>query len=154
MAISEVHHVALGVRDLARSIEFYRDVLGFKVSLEIRADDAAKNARLLETPPGTRMRSAMLRKAHGTVGQIELIQFDPPLVDGRDPARAGDRGPFLLSFEVTGEDLEQIAQRLAARGVRCHGKPERVDIAGYGRIGALVFRDPDGVMIELVELPR
>ena len=153
MAISEVHHVALGVRDLARSIEFYRDVLGFKVALEIRADDTAQTARLLETPPGTRMRSAMLRKARSTVGQVELIQFDPPLREARDPARAGDRGPFLLSFEVTGEELEAIARRLEARGVRCHGKPERVDIAGYGRIGTLVFRDPDGVLLELVELP-
>jgi catechol 2,3-dioxygenase-like lactoylglutathione lyase family enzyme len=151
--ISEVHHVALGVRDLARSIAFYRDLLGFKVSLEIRADDAEQNARLLETPPGTRMRSAMLRKAHSTVGQIELIQFDPPLPDACGPARAGDHGPFLLSFEVSGEELDAIRQRLETRGVRCHGKPEAVDIAGYGRIGALVFRDPDGVLLELVALP-
>jgi catechol 2,3-dioxygenase-like lactoylglutathione lyase family enzyme len=152
--ISEVHHVALGVRDLARSIAFYRDVLGFKVSLEIRADDPEKNARLLETPPGTRMRSAMLRKARSTVGQIELIELDPPLAQPREALRAGDAGAFLLSFEVEGEELDAIHARLEARGVRCHGKPEQVEIAGYGRIGSLVFRDPDGVMLELVALPR
>lgn len=154
MAIGEVHHVALGVRDLARSIAFYRDVLGFKVSIEIRADDPEANARLLETPPGTRARSAILRKASSTVGQIELMQFDPPLADVRDPARAGDRGPFLLSFEISGEELEAIQDRLVERGVRCHGKPEPMDIAGYGRIRSLVFRDPDGVILELVELPK
>jgi catechol 2,3-dioxygenase-like lactoylglutathione lyase family enzyme len=154
MPIGEVHHVALGVRDLARSIAFYRDLLGFKVSLEIRADDPEANARLLETPPGARMRSAMLRKASSTVGQLELIEFDPPRADARPPARAGDRGPFLLSFEVSGEELDAIHARLEAHGVRCHGKPEAVDIAGYGRIGSLVVRDPDGVMLEFVALPH
>jgi len=154
MGISEVHHVALGVRDLERSIAFYRDVLGFKVALEIRADDPDANARLLETPPGTRLRSAMLRKARSTVGQIELIAFDPPLAAPQGPARAGDPGVFLISFEVEGEELEEIHQRLETRGIRCHGKPEQMDIAGYGRIGTLVFRDPDGVMLELVALPE
>jgi catechol 2,3-dioxygenase-like lactoylglutathione lyase family enzyme len=95
----------------------------------------------------------MLRKAHSTVGQIELIEFDPPLADASEAPRAGDRGPFLLSFEVSGEELGAIHRRLEARGVRCHGAPEEVDIAGYGRIRSLVFRDPDGVMLELVSLP-
>jgi catechol 2,3-dioxygenase-like lactoylglutathione lyase family enzyme len=151
--ISEVHHVALGVRDLARSIEFYRDVLGFKVALEIRVDDPEKNARLLETRPGTRLRGAMLRKARSTLGQIELLQFEPPLAPTQGPPRAGDPGAFLISFAVEGEELDAIHERLAARGIRCHGKPEQLDIAGYGRIEMLVFRDPDGVMLELVKLP-
>ena len=29
----------------------------------------------------------------------------------------------------------------------------RIDIAGYGEIESLIFRDPDGVMLELVVLP-
>jgi catechol 2,3-dioxygenase-like lactoylglutathione lyase family enzyme len=154
VAISEVHHVALSVRDLERSVAFYCEVLGFKQSLEIRADDPEQNARLLETPPGTRARSAMLRKARSTVGQIELMQFDPPLADPSGPRRAGDPGVLLLSFEVTGEELEAIHRRLEQRGVRCHGKPESIEIGGYGRIGSLIFRDPDGVMLELVVLPQ
>jgi catechol 2,3-dioxygenase-like lactoylglutathione lyase family enzyme len=154
MPIGEVHHVAISVRDLERSLAFYCDVLGFKQSLDMAADDPARNRRLLETPPGTRARSAMLRKKHSTVGQIELMQFDPPLAEPRPALRAGDHGVMLLSFEVTGEDLADIHRRLEARGIRCHGGPEQVEIGGYGRIESLVFRDPDGVMIELVVLPR
>lgn len=154
MAISEVHHVALSVRDLERSVAFYCDVLGFRKSLDIVGDDPEKNRRLLETPPGTRARSAMLRKKHSTFGQIELMQFDPPLADPRPPLRAGDHGVLLLSFEVSGEELSDIHQRLEARGVRCHGKPEPIQIGSYGQIESLIFRDPDGVMIELVVLPQ
>jgi len=32
--ISEIHHVALTVSDLDRSIAFYQDVLGFRQTLE------------------------------------------------------------------------------------------------------------------------
>jgi catechol 2,3-dioxygenase-like lactoylglutathione lyase family enzyme len=152
MAIGEVHHVALCVRDLERSVAFYCDVLGFKKSLDIRLDDPERNTRLLEAPPGTRARSAMLRKARSTVGQIELIQLDPPLPDPAGPPPTGTPGVLLLSFEVTGEELDAIHARLVARGIRCHGKPEAIEIPGYGPIESLVFRDPDGVMLELVVL--
>ncbi len=153
MPISEIHHVALSVRDLARSEAFYRDVLGFSTALRIEADDAERNQRLLGTPPGTRARTVIMRKAHSKVGEIELIRFDPPLADPAGPPRAGDPGVFLLSFEVTGEELEAVHAQLLARGVRCHGEPEQVDIPGYGHIASLVFRDPDDVMLELVVLP-
>jgi catechol 2,3-dioxygenase-like lactoylglutathione lyase family enzyme len=153
VAIGEVHHVALCVRDLERSVAFYSDVLGFRKSLDIRLEDPDRNTRLLEAPPGTQARSAMLRKARSTVGQIELIQFAPPLAAPAGPPPTGTPGVLLLSFEVTGEELDAIHARLLARGIRCHGKPEAIDIPGYGRIESLVFRDPDGVMLELVALP-
>jgi catechol 2,3-dioxygenase-like lactoylglutathione lyase family enzyme len=151
--ISEIHHVALAVRDLERSLAFYTEVLGFRKSLDMRADDPVQNARLMQTPPGTRARSAMLRKARSSVGQIELMQFDPPVAPVTAPPVPGTPGVLLLSFEVTGEELRDVHRRLVERGVPCHGEPERIDIAGYGEIESLIFRDPDGVMLELVVLP-
>ena len=35
MAISEIHHVALAVSDMERSIAFYRDILGFRKTLDM-----------------------------------------------------------------------------------------------------------------------
>ena len=34
MPIRAVSHIAVGVRDMDRSLEFYRDVLGMSVSLD------------------------------------------------------------------------------------------------------------------------
>lgn len=36
VAISEIHHVAIAVSNMERSVAFYRDVLGFRETLDMR----------------------------------------------------------------------------------------------------------------------
>jgi hypothetical protein len=77
MAISEIHHVALTVSDLEKSTAFYKDVLGFRKILDMPPGGPALQ-RMLKLRPGTKSRAVILQQGLSTVGQIELIAFDPP----------------------------------------------------------------------------
>jgi catechol 2,3-dioxygenase-like lactoylglutathione lyase family enzyme len=59
----------------------------------------------------------------------------------------------MLSFEVKGETLAEVHQRLRDKGIRFIADPLDLGLPGYGSIKALSFEDPDGIIIELIQLP-
>lgn len=154
MPLGPVHHVTISVADLARSIAFYRDILGFRLTMEVTVRDPEHDL-YLRLPEGTTAQVAILQAGSITIGEVELIQWsfptDPPPVT--PPKRPGDPGPFLLAFEVTGEDLEAVRRRMIGQGVKFWSEPITSHIDGYGEIRAVVCEDPDGTMIELLTLP-
>jgi glyoxylase I family protein len=120
-----VHHVALTVSDVARSAQFYTELLGFQ--------------KLMDFGP-----RALL--GNGSV----IIGLTPP----SDPAQAipGDRfnenrlGLDHLSLGVASRaDLEDTLRLLDEQGI---GHGEITDLDGLG-ISILALRDPDNIQIEL-----
>jgi len=152
MAFSEIHHVALAVSDMERSIAFYRDILGFRKTLDMPLG-SPNLSRLLRMRPGTTGRSVILQQGLSTVGEVELVQFSPAPTTPTPAKGAGGLGAFLLSFEVRGEDLDTVYRRLLEKGIACYSEPQVLELPGYGATHAVVFEDPDGQMIELIQLP-
>src|SRR5690348_4568341 len=103
MPISEIHHVAINVSDLERSVAFYHDALGFRKILDMKSGGAA-NARMLRLPlKGLTIHSIMMTQGSSTVGEIELMQVEPRRIDPTPAKRPDDLGMWVISFEVKGE---------------------------------------------------
>ena len=152
MSFSEIHHVAIAVSDMERSIAFYRDILGFRKTLDMPLGSPSLD-RLLRMRPGTTGRSVILQQGVSTVGEVELVQFSPAPTPPTPAKGAGGLGAFLLSFEVRDEELDAVYQRLLEKGINCYSEPQMLELPGYGATRAVVFEDPDGQMIELIQLP-
>src|SRR5437868_5845712 len=140
--IKGLHHAGISVRDLDRSIEFYCGLLG----MELLAQDAFGGQAMdrITRLTGARGRGAMLR-AGGQ--QVELFEFAVPAPKLQDSARpVCDHGISHVCIEVN--DLPAEYERLKASGVEFHCAPQH-----FGDMQATYARDPDGNVVELLQIP-
>jgi len=136
-----LHHVGIAVRDLAESVRFYRDGLGFSVLMEQTFDKEWK--RLVESPC-SRMHAVILGRPEEPGSAIELIAFEDDVT--RSPRSGPPVGIFLMAFEIA--DVAATKERLAALGFGDF-ELEHSDIGGQ-RLHVTFVRDPDGNVVELV----
>jgi len=148
MFMTPIHHAGIVVTNLARSLSFYRDILGWKVlvELDIAGEEIEENLGLT----GIKGKAVMLQQAEGVVnGMIELLEFSSPRAKPFPPdEKASDIGLRFLSFRV--KDIEQNYNKLKERGVKFHSPPQLIKFTSY-TIKACIFRDPDGVQLEMVQ---
>jgi len=138
LGLLSIHHTCLTVKDLARTLQFYGEVLGLELRHLYRYEFEAP-----EYGPGV---SVVLE-----VGQMELngvlLEFQQ-LVEPKLSFEKEDRprpGPPHIAFMV--KDIRRTRDRLEKAGVEFLG-PVRVFTTGRTYCQ---FRDPDGFVIELVE---
>src|SRR3954471_6029480 len=116
-------HLVLRVRDLAKSIDFYKRVLGARVE------------RQLQTP-----RIVQLR-----IGE-SLLDLVPGGKGGLGKMHPGANLDHF-ALRVAPFDPGAIARRLARFGITPGEVAERYGAEGYGP--SIYFKDPDGNTIEL-----
>ncbi|WP_431922826.1 VOC family protein [Nonomuraea jabiensis] len=147
-----VWHFSFTVSDLDRSVEFYRDLLGF--ALVHRQEQDNDYTRRLVGYPDAVLRVAQLAVPGQPRGvsthDLELVEYVRPKGASRDPAR---HLPGAAHLALTVEDAPAEHARLAAAGVRFVNPPEAIT-AGVNRGGyACYFLDPDDITLELVQPP-
>jgi catechol-2,3-dioxygenase len=124
MPVQRLNHAVLYVRDVERSLAFYRDVLGFRVKMEI---------------PGR----AVFLQAEGSTNDHDLGLF--AIGAGAGPSEAGRRtvGLYHLAWEVdTLAELARIRQALVEAGAL-------VGASDHATTKALYAQDPDGLEFEV-----
>ena len=126
MPVRRLNHAVLFVRDVERSVAFYRDVLGF-APIEGMAE--LKGAAFLRAPASP--------NAHDR-GLFEIGSAAGPSGAGRSTV-----GRYHLAWEVeTLADLAEVAAKLTERGA----------LAGatdHSTTKALYAKDPDGIEFEV-----
>jgi len=136
-----LNHVGISVRNLQRSIAFYRDMLGMQVVGE--GDFSGEQYEQILALPQVRGRAAML-ECDGL--RIELFEFVTPDPGRADPARpVSDHGISHFCIEVA--EVAPLYERLRACGVSFHCPPLR-----FGGARATYGRDPDGNVFELLQI--
>lgn len=147
----------IGVRDMARSLRFYREVLGYD---QVVYDQTGEFADLHGIDGGFgQYRRVLLRHSEKRQGpfsrllgdsEIELVQATDrqprPIFEGRF---WGDLGFIHLCFDIMG--MAELKQKCATAGhpftVDSSGSFDMGEAAGY----FAYIEDPDGTLIEFVE---
>jgi catechol 2,3-dioxygenase-like lactoylglutathione lyase family enzyme len=139
----DVRRTTLIVRDMDRSLAFWRDALGLKVVYD----------RMLFEPPN-QTRLVLLRANDEFVGLIGLMERQatkasaPPVTYQR--ASYGN-----VIFVINAKDQEQRLEKVRkVPGVKLQGEPQRIEYPspdGKGTIPVMVtyLWDPDGYFVEL-----
>lgn len=124
---TNIHHLAVTVRDLDASVDFYEQVFGFEPATEI--DDEQLHRKLFALPGGTNL--GLTQHDRGAEG------------DGADGFSPFSPGLDHIGFTVESRDeLEAWARHLSEHGIEHNGVVE----APYGY--ALSFKDPDQIALE------
>jgi catechol-2,3-dioxygenase len=124
MAIHRLNHAVLYVRDVERSVAFYRDVLGFDVLMELGG------------------KAAFLRAPESS-NDHDLGLFEIGAQAGPSPAGRSTVGLYHLAWEVdTLHDLETLMARLAEAGALVGSSDHSTTKSLYGQ-------DPDGLEFEI-----
>lgn len=136
---SEIHHVGLTVGDLERSVAFYTRYFGLR--------EVARNAlrgRMISAQvdvPGAEIDVALLA---GENALVELLCYREPATQPSAP-RSCDPGAAHVCMVVA--DLDATYAAMERDGVALHARP-----AALGAGTKMMYvRDPDGIMVEVIE---
>jgi catechol 2,3-dioxygenase-like lactoylglutathione lyase family enzyme len=144
-----VSHIAIGVRDMEKSLHFYRDLLGLKVTL-----DAMENIGGLKTlftdPKKGKRRAVYLRFADGPDTSFIVLSQNPGESTG-EAIKLDQVGIHHFAFWV--DDLRERVEKLKASGVTILVPPIESDTIAYGeppgkKVLTCLFQDPDGIIVQ------
>jgi catechol 2,3-dioxygenase-like lactoylglutathione lyase family enzyme len=141
--VTGLNHMGLTVSDIDRSIVFYRDVVGFEEPTHRRRMQGEWFDTLTHNR-GADIDTAYLRLGSFT---LQLVQY-----------HAAGGAPLELSHHRVGnphlcidvDDVDARHARITASGR--HRPTPIVDIMGTG-IRSFYVEDPDGVPVELLQMP-
>ncbi len=148
--ITGIYHVNVNCTDIERSRAFY-EMLGFRVVAEFREKDNASLDRGLGVA-SVHTHALFLKAGKGrNATLIDLVQwFDPVSPPARENHLAALGVPRIA---LRAENLAEIYKNLKAKGVRFVSEPQQLAFPEFGTEPLFcVCLDPDGLMIELVEV--
>ena len=144
-----IAHIAFGVRDMDKSLVFYRDLLGFKVvrDEEQQAEGTVLPALYRHIHEKRRVTTLYWKAGEGESFLVLSEQKDGKVTGA--PIKLDEIGIHHVSFWV--KDLNQLYGELKARGVPFLVTPTEV-VTPDGTFYTAFLSDPDGILIQLDQL--
>jgi catechol 2,3-dioxygenase-like lactoylglutathione lyase family enzyme len=145
MSVRGVSHLAIGVRDMERSLAFFRDVIGLAIAVDQEEPASA-------TWGSGRRRAVYLRWAHGDDTTFLVLDQALDAPTAGKPKALFEVGTHHYGFWV--DDVEAIVARADAAGARVWVRPKTADTKGYGeasgrQVKVALLYDPDGNVVQL-----
>ena len=140
-----LRHIGITVTDLDVSLAFYRDMLGFQVYKEMQ--EQGEYIDKFSQLSGVNVKTVKMKEMHD--GCIELLKYDshPKPNDLNKKNQVINIGCSHVAFTI--QDLDALCEKLKENGIFFHCSPTKTP-DGYAKVA--FCRDPDGTIIELVEL--
>lgn len=144
--ITGFNHTSFTVADMDKSVRFWTEMLGFKAaSVSPRQGDW--QAAVTGVPDASLMVAHLFGHGH----HIEFIQYLRG-ASGAAPPQPAVVGAAHVCLEV--DDIAQTWSELLAAGATGQGKIAAVKSGPVDSCLAGYIRDPNGILIELLELKK
>ncbi len=137
------------VKDLDTTVAFYKDVFGLELSRPA-ADFPNKTIASLLNAPGVTLRLAMFRMP-GNKYVLELTHFSHV---ERKPGQPMHTDPGAADLQLKVRDMDAVFENIKKSGapiITRSGAP--VKLGENGDTRAILIRDPDGYILEVVNTP-
>lgn len=149
--IYDMVHVNVNVTDIRRSVAFY-ETIGFRV-IHVFGDEKVgldPGGDVMQGMAGGRTRGVVMSLGDHPrcFTKLELLQHVAPPTEPAPPRPMHAVG--LARLAIRCKDLPAEVARLEAAGIAME-EIQETDIVGASRF--VLFRDPDGALLELIEFP-
>ena len=134
MMIKTMDHIGILTNDLQRSVEFYTDVLGFSISAKMEMDGLTI---IFVEKEGSKIELMGYKNVPKRPENIQLEMGDNSL-------------PINDHITFSVDDMEATVDELRKKNVTFDMDPIQLE----GGIKMASFKDPNGLLIELVEHPQ
>jgi catechol 2,3-dioxygenase-like lactoylglutathione lyase family enzyme len=142
--VTQVRHIGIVVKDLDRSLKFYQELLGLEVQRRMmESGECLENVLILEH---VEVETVKLGATNGLT-QIELLSFKSHEVSIHENIRSLMTGPTHVAFTV--DNLDNLYAELREVGIEFNCPPQK---SADGKALLTFCKDPDGTLIELVEI--
>lgn len=149
--VTRLDHVAVTVSDLDRSLAFYKGVMGFKEVERHRLEGESISS--MAGKPGVIMQVVRLQPPEGLGILLDLQQYIQPK-GAVSNAQLGMANHSHFCFGV--KNIAAAYEELKAKGVEFVSAPVTFDLGkdSEGVIQVVFLKDPDGFILELMEMPE
>ena len=148
--ITGIYHVNVNCADLERSRAFY-ELLGFHIVAEFEEKDNSSLNKGLGIP-SSHTQALFLKAGKGRDATlIDLVQWHQPVSPPKGEKDIAALGVPRIALKA--ENLLQLYDDLKTKGVEFISEPQQLAFLDFGTKPLFcVCMDPDGLLIELVEV--